>query len=316
MMAHRNRMHGLVQLVSEMIAGCNQCSRHRGQASLDEICHRLHLTKSQTKRVIRELVCPGCEASPSLYKTVAEWEPSEWADILKSKRWVARYAGSIRSLAKHIERTPSLALLHPAAKDLTRAVKRATVSTIEEPEWWRACCADQASVPTAERFLPADPHAFNISPGRFNHATQTAYYAARNPETAAIEVLREPKGSVWIARLAFSRSLRLIDLRIRLLGATSLQGLLLTGINFSEPRDEDDKAPRAWLITRLCADLVRTRPRVDGIIYTSSLRPPVSDNIVLVRRVPVKVSSSPEKYTFEWDNLDFRFNLRKIQPFT
>jgi hypothetical protein len=94
--------------------------------------------------------------------------------------------------------------------------------------------------------------------------------------------------------------LRLLDVRIRILGEGNPQGLLLAGLNLSEPRHKGDKAPREWVITRFIADLVRQRPTVDGILYTSSRLPPFARNIVLLKSVPTDVSTVPARYRWAW----------------
>jgi hypothetical protein len=124
-----------------------------------------------------------------------------------------------------------------------------------------------------------------------------ALYAADSPDTAAAEVL---EGDVWIAGLTIRRPLRLLDVRIRILGEENPQGLLLAGLNFSEPKHEGDAAPREWIVTRFIADLVRQRPSVDGILYTSSRLPPLAKNIVLLKSVPTDVSTPPARYRWAW----------------
>jgi hypothetical protein len=113
-------------------------------------------------------------------------------------------------------------------------------------------------------------------------------------------VLGESEGDVWIAGLAFRRPLRLLDVSTRILGEGKPQGLLLAGLNLSAPRHEGDRAPREWIITRLIADLVRKRPGVDGILYTSSRLLPCAKNIVLLKSVPTEVSTLPARYRWAW----------------
>jgi RES domain-containing protein len=290
----------LLPLLEERVAGCNLCAKQRAQVPVEEVCERLRFTLAETRRATKSFICPSCEAGPHLYETVAEWEPDEWADLLRRRRWQKLYASTLQSLVKHLEKTPGLALLHPAGRDLQAAVRRARISTVEDSRWWRACCAGNLVPPLASRFLPADPHRVSIPPGRFNHAGQVALYAADSPDTAAAEVLGESEGDVWIAGLAFRRPLRLLDAGIRILGEGEPQGLLLAGLNVSAPRHVSDKAPREWIITRLIADFVRQRPSVDGILYASSRLLPFAKNIVLVKSVPTEVSTLPARYHWAW----------------
>lgn len=300
-MKRRERLtRDLLPLVEERVAGCSLCAKRRAQVTVEEVCERLRFNQAETRRVRRSFICPYCEAGPHLYDTVAEWEPDEWADIVRSRRWQRLYENRLRSLVEHLEKTPSLALLHPAGRDLLAAVRRARIATVKDNPWWRACCANAPAPPPANRFLPADPHKAAIPAGRFNYAAQVAFYAADSPDTAAAEVLRESEGDVWIAGLTIRRPLRLLDVRIRILGEENPQGLLLTGLNFSEPRHEGDTAPREWIVTRFIADLVRQRPGVDGILYTSSRLPPLAKNIVLLKSAPTDVSTSPARYRWAW----------------
>ncbi len=299
----------LLPLVEERVAGCNLCAKQRAQVFLVEVCKRLSFTQAETKRVAKSFICPSCEAGPHLYDTVAEWELDEWTDLLRSRRWQKSYGSRLWSLVEHLKETPSLALLHPAGRDLLVAVRRARISTIEDNPWWRAGCANDPTPPPASRFLPADPHKVPIQQGRFNQAVQVALYAADSPDTAATEILGESEGDVWIAGLAFRRPLRLLDVRIRILGERNPQGLLLAGLNLSEPRHEGDKAPREWVITRFIADLVRQRRSVDGILYTSSRRLPFSKNIVLFKSVPTGVSTPPARYRWTWQHFGAPFDL-------
>lgn len=298
----------LLPLVEERVAGCNLCAEQHAQAMVEEICERLRFTQSATRRVAKSFICPSCGADPHLYDTVAEWEADEWADLIRRRRWQRSYGSRLWSLVEHLEKTPSLALFHPAGKDLLAAVRRARISTIEDNRWWRACCAHDPIPPPASRFLPADPHSVSIPPGRFNHAAQVALYAADSPDTAAAEVLGESEGDVWIAGLAFRRPLRLLDVGIRILGEKNPQGLLLAGLNLSEPRHEGDKAPREWILTRFIADLVRQRSSVDGILYTSGRLLPFAKNIVLLKSVPTDVSTLPARYRWRWKHFGSPFD--------
>lgn len=99
----------------------------------------------------------------------------------------------------------------------------------------------------------------------------------------------------------------LLDLRVRILGERSLQGLLLAGINLSAPTQEGDAAPREWVVTRFIADMVRSRPTLDGILYTSSKQLPFGENIVVLKSVPVDVSTAPAHYRWSWKTFGFPF---------
>ena len=60
--------------------------------------------------------------------------------------------------------------------------------------------------------------------------------------------------------------------------------------------------PREYALTRFIADLIRSRPKVDGIIYTSS-RGHIQlfgTNIVLVREMPVALATAPRLYRWDW----------------
>lgn len=292
----------LVHLIEERIAGCSLCSGQRPQVSVDELCGRLRLRGSESERVVRSLICPNCEAGPHLYDTLAEWEPNEWAEALRSRRWQRAHEHRLWSLVELLERTPSLGLSHPTGRDLHASVRHARITTLTDNPWWRGCCKNEPSAPPPIRFLPANPHAVAIPAQRFNHAGQVALYVSDSPDTAAAETLREEgeEGELWLAALTFQRPVRLLDFRIRILGDESSQGLLFSGLNLSQPRDLGDQAPREYVLTRFIADLVRSRPLIDGAVYTSSRLAPFGTNVVAVRDVPVVVTTAPARYRWSW----------------
>jgi RES domain-containing protein len=293
----------LAALVEERVAGCNLCSSHRSQVVIEDLCERLGFSLAECRRTARAFICSHCEAGPQLYETLAEWEPDEWADIRRRRRWERRYGHRLWSMVELLERTPSLGLLHPVGQELLAAVRRGRISTVTNNPWWRACCKGDATAPPAARFLPADPHAVSIPAQRFNHAGQAALYVSDCPDTASAEILVEEEGALWIAALRFKRALRLLDLRIRILGEGAGQALLLSGLNLSQPKAAGDKAPREYVLTRFIADLVRRRHSVDGVIYTSSRLAPFGTNLVVVRNVPVVVSVAPARYRWSWKML-------------
>jgi hypothetical protein len=303
----------LIAIATARIAGCNLCARSRGQIYVEDLCKSLRFTYSEARRVERALICPGCEAGPALYRTLAEWESDEWRDIQRSSKWELKYSRRLRSLRTYLEETPSLGLLHPFGRYLHESVNKAHLTNVESGLWWRACRVDESNVPPQNsRFEFADPHLVPLNPQRFSHAGQTSLYMASAQETCAWEILRRPEGSVWIAGIRLERPIRVIDVRIRLLG-TSKMGCLSAGLRFSDPKDED-KFPNEYLIPRFIADLARRRPRVDGILYTSSIRE-LCDNLVLIRRVPIKVEAVSEKYSFDRDWMDNLLFLRtEVKP--
>jgi hypothetical protein len=316
-MARRNvkrLTRNLVAIATTRIAGCNLCARSRGQIYVEDLCKSLRFTYSEASRVERALICPGCEAGPALYRTLAEWESDEWRDIQRSSQWELKYSRSLRSLRTFLEETPSLGLLHPFGKYLHESVRQARLTNVESGLWWRACKVNESDVPPQNsRFEFADPHRVPLNPQRFSQAGQTSLYMASAQETCAWEILRRPEGSVWIAGIHIERPIRVIDVRIRLLG-TSKRGCLSAGLRVSDPKNEKDKFPNEYLIPRFIADLVRRRPRVDGILYTSSIRE-LGDNLVLIRQVPIKVEVPPEKYSFDRDWVDnLLFSGTEIKP--
>lgn len=299
----------LLSLAEWQVAGCNLCSGHKPQLLVEELGERLRFRRLETKRLVRSLMCPQCEAGPHIYDTIAEYEPNELADVRRSRRWSARYERRLMSLVELLERTPSLGLADETGRLLQTAARRARIVSITSNPWWRGCCKNTAAAPPPARFLPADPHVVKIPAQRFNHAGQRALYVSDSPETAAGEILREEEGRLWMAQLSFQRPLRLLDIRVSILGDGSTQGVLLAGLNLSAPTKPDDAAPREYVLTRFIADLVRRRPTADGIVFTSSRRLPFGANVVLLRDVPVVVTGAPALYRWSWTMCSAPFDM-------
>ena len=223
----------LAILLAQRVAGCDLCASTRVQEYAEDICEKMHFSSAEINRVCKNFTCPNCEAWPRAYRTLAEWEDKEWSAILRSHHWNRRHAGEISSLLRFLEKHPSVGLLHPAAKAMLTAVKRAPCTIVEIREWWRACCPKEESAPPDSRFMPSDIHAYQIPPGRFHHAGQMSFYAADSHETSAIEVLRKLDGAIWIAGVTFNKPLRVLDVRSKMLGDKSPLGFLLAGLNLS-----------------------------------------------------------------------------------
>ena len=176
----------LIRLVSDRIAGCDCCSKHRPQMFVEEVYACLGLTNSETKRVVRYYCCPICDAGPHLYQTLACFEANEWRDRSQMHKWKQRYASGLRSLVDLLTATPSLGLVHPVGRDLHKAVRRARVTRCSSGPWWRACRKDQETSPPTSRFTPGDPHDVSIPAQRFNHAGQaTTLYVSDSRDTAS-----------------------------------------------------------------------------------------------------------------------------------
>jgi RES domain-containing protein len=297
-------------MVSARTAGCDQCERHRVHVTVEEVCERLRLTTPEARRVVRSYCCPHCDAGPRTYGDLAELEPNELAHIQRSERWDRRHGARLRALIDYLERTPGLGLMHPAGAALRKAVMGARVTTLRDARWWRGCpFSNQPTKPGPARLLFGDAHRHPITVGRFNHAGQPTLYLSDDVDTVAAELCRGTSGQLWVAGIAFQRPLRVIDLSVTILGEPIPQDeLIFAGLGVSDEKTADDHNPREYVLTRFIADLVRRRPSVDGVLFTSSVRRPWAKNLVVVREdCPVRVSVAPELFRWDWVTMDASF---------
>jgi RES domain-containing protein len=283
--------------VQDRLAGCDLCVGPDDEVvDVKDVCRTLHLRVRETNRVVRHLICPNCEAGPHEYGQVARHSPEVWRDLTTHRRWRERYARELSKFAQFLQKYPSLGAQHPLGRRIASAVARARTTTVEPKRWYRARPNTPAPLPR-DAFLPPDPHAHEVGVGRFNHAGQAAFYAAASPETCCAEKLREDPGEVWIAEVSVDEPIRVLDLRVRILGRGLSGPLLLAGLGVSVPRDPADHSPSAYAITRYIADLVRKRRHVHGLVYTSSRDEPFGENLVLVKDpYPITVRADPRRY--------------------
>jgi hypothetical protein len=294
------RTNTLLSIVEPRLFGCDLCGRDGDELLyVEELCRKLRFRVRETERVVRHLTCPHCEASPRDYDQVALYGPDEWMDLTRHRRWRERYAHDIAEFAEFLQRYPSLGAQHPVGRQLAAVVTRARTTSLQPRHWYRARAITPAPLPRAA-FLPPDPHAHEVRVGRFNHAGQAAFYAAATPETCCAEQLRDNPGEVWVAEVRVDESLRVLDLRARILGRGLPGPLLLAGLDVSVPRDPANQSPPEYAVSRYIADLVRKRRGAHGLLYTSSRDEPFGENLVVVKDpFPISVTADPQRYRWE-----------------
>jgi len=159
---------------------------------------------------------------------------------------------------------------------LGKAVSRAKKTTLESGPWFRATTNTRETV-LGPRSRERASRAY-----RFNQIGQVAWYLGKDAQTAAVEVLREPKSKVPLAiqRMQILETVPVLDLRVPLWGGNPTESWILSEVIarrfVSEPTDDGDESRPHYRVPQFIADLAR-RYGFRGILYDST-RPSAYNN--------------------------------------
>jgi len=295
------------------------------------------------------------------FNRVVAYTETELSELRRHQAFLDRYARCFDTFNEFMVSHPLLGGLHPIGIKLARAVHSTPYVTMEPATWYRARRGKQIQgEPTEQDLLPPDPRYFALNAGRFNSAGQLGYYLATYPETAAAEILPhaetvalmhdrnpqvdagvvaqhlkvptllaeqllkdriESKDILVIGRVRIASPVKVLDLRVSLLGESPIRSVLLEGLvhvgALRRPTDHEDQSLPQYRVPQYIADLVRRRG-LAGIVYSSSRGLPEDfppTNLVLFRVEDggVKVLSMDR---YRWRGLPESDSLMDIDPVT
>ena len=263
------------------------------------------------------------------FDKVMAYTETEWREMRRHQSFHQRFRSRFDAFSEFIVRNPLLGGLHPMGIRLARAVRQTPYIALEPSIWFRARRGRDIPGETTEQdVLPADPRKVSLGAGRFNSPGQLGYYLADSQGTAAGEVLpyaetialmhdRDPqleasdvsehlgippavaeeslreridaRDGLVIGRISITAPVRVLDLRVSILGESPIRSVLLEGLVHTgalrRPTDYDDKSLPQYRVPQYIADLVRHRG-LAGIVYSSSRGLPPefpATNLVLFR---------------------------------
>lgn len=318
----------LAELAEERFYGCEECWENNALWDLDEVLKPLKLTVRERRRLMKALRCPRCEAQivDYFYDKVVAYEAEELRHAQKLKRYNMTFRPMLTALHAYLLKYPLLGGSHHAGKVLHKAVHRIRPKTLEAGVWYHAR-HDRGEVPQIKDFLVRDPITQERRAGRFNTFGQTAYYAAVAPELAAIEMTgtRDRDKRIWIAPVRITKHIRVVDLRIQMLGKDERLPLVLSGLIYSgvvSAFTDNDKSLPQYRVPQYIADLLRSR-KIEGVLYTrtrdSGFRNPEAWGENLVMLSPelehVELVSDPVLYCWQQDDFDLftSVNLHEVE---
>src|SRR5712692_6998433 len=161
------RTSELIGLLRMRFHACEVCSPYAFDYPAD-LMDRMRLTRSERKRLERNIVCPYCESPirDPHYDAVVAYTQEELSHFRRRRQWCNRDLPRIQKFNRFLERYPALGGLHAFGRTLMEGIRSAPVITLEEHEWYRARRHKPAWVFTKDDFLPRDP-ASNFGSGRF-----------------------------------------------------------------------------------------------------------------------------------------------------
>lgn len=315
----------LIELAWDRFKGCEQCWHDDACVSPEELLKPLRLRQLERDRLAKSLVCPNCESKIDYYfGNVVPYETHELRDRRKIELYAKRYASDFQRFHKFLLKHPGLSALHPTGRELAKFVSKARTITLEPKVWYRARGYNGEQALDPAEFFPADPKKHYLAAGRFNYAGQLGYYVAEKRETAAIEKLgnRTNRKSVWIAAVRLLKNLRVLDLRVHILGYAPSLPLVLHGLVYEgiiSAANEEDKSHPEYRVTQFIADLVRWRG-VDGVLYTRTRdagflnREAWGTNLVVFAIDPgyVEIAEEPGLYRFDEVRSIFLFSTLEL----
>ena len=269
------RTRELVELAQERFSGCDLCRRNDSYNLIDDLLRPLSLRKRERTRLFRALSCPGCESRVRSGRCVLGLDRSELRRLSLSKKFDRLHEKELVRFRGFLVKHPMLGAEHPFGRMLGKAVSRAKKTRLAPTPWFRA------TKDTTETLLGPRSRECTARAYRFNQIGQVAWYLGKDAQTAAVEVLREPKSKVPLAiqRIGILETVPVLDLRVPLWGDNPTESWILSEVIarrfISETTDDDDSRPQ-YRVPQFIADLAR-RYGFRGILYDST-RPSAYNN--------------------------------------
>jgi hypothetical protein len=270
------RTRELVELAQERLSGCDVCRHKNSYEWVEDVLKPLRLRKRERGRLFRALTCPGCESGVHSGTFVFGTDRDELRRLALSKKFDRLYKKELDEFREFLLRYPMLGAEHPFGRRLAKAVSRAKKISLA-PELWFRATAD-----TNETVLGPRPRQRAARAYRFNQIGQVAWYLGKDAQTAAVEVLREPRPRVPLAIQAAKilEPVPVLDLRFPLWGDNPTGSWILREVVarrfVSQPTDDLDESRPQYRVPQYIADLARRRG-FRGILYDST-RPSAYNN--------------------------------------
>jgi hypothetical protein len=207
---------------------------------------------------------------------VLELDRSELRRLSLSKKFDRLHKEELVQFRDFLVKHPMLGAEHPFGRMLGKAVSRAKKTRLEPKPWFRA------TTNTSETVLGPRSRERAARAYRFNQIGQVAWYLGMDTQTAAVEVLREPKSKVPLAiqRIEILKTVPILDLRVPLWGGNPTESWILSEVIarrfVSEPTDDGDESRPQYRVPQFIADLAR-RYGFRGLLYDST-RPSAYNN--------------------------------------
>lgn len=274
--AKTRRTRELVELAQGRFFGCHVCRRDDSYELVDDVLKSLRLRKRERKRLFRALTCPGCESRVLSGTWVLGLDRSELRRLSLSKKFDRLHKQQLEEFRDFLIRHPMLGADHPFGRMLAKAVSRAKKARLEPKSWFRA------TKDTKETVLGPRDRDRAARAYRFNQIGQVAWYLGKDAQTAAVEVLREPKSRTPLAiqNVEILEAVSVLDLRFPLWGDNPTESWILREVIarrfISEPADDKDESRPQYRVPQFIGDLAR-RYGFRGILYDST-RPSAYNN--------------------------------------
>ena len=220
------RTRELVELAQERFSGCDVCRHDDSYNLIDDVLKPLSLRKRERTRLFRALSCPGCESRVESGRWVLGLDRSELRRLSLSKKFDRLHKEELMQFRDFLVKHPMLGAEHPFGRMLSKAVSRAKKTRFEPKPWFRA------TTNTSETVLGPRSRERASRAYRFNQIGQVAWYLGMDAQTAAVEVLREPKSKVPLAiqRIEILEAVPVLDLRVPLLGGNPTESWILSEV--------------------------------------------------------------------------------------
>jgi hypothetical protein len=306
----------LVELAFQRFHACEVCFKSEAFDAIEDALAPLRLKPRELKRLLRRLNCPGCESRVSFGTLVLTYTPEQLQQARLSRRFDLLYADQLIAFREFLIKYPMLGAEHPFGRLLSKAMMKAKKTVLEPSQWFRATRKIGES-----KFQPRPSHE-STTANRYNQIGQAAWYLAGDEQTAAVEVIREPKSGqpICVAKIKLLKPISVLDLRSVLLGEDPLRQWILRNVvdnRFISERtsDVEDTRPE-YRVPQFIADLARRRG-FRGILYDST-RPSaynnpeaVGHNLVVFEPFPEMAVESKAVLEFGEPNYDALFSLER-----
>jgi len=305
----------LIDLVQERFSGCDVCCPEDSYDWIEEVANPLRLRKRERKRLFRVLTCPVCESRVEEGTLVLGASRSELRLMALSRKFDRLYKADLEHFRDFLAKHPMLGADHPFGKLLAQAVRRARKTKLQSRSWFRA------TRNLNEIALGPRPRERTTRAYRFNQIGQLAWYLGTDLQTAAVEVLREPRARTpfAVARVKILDEIPVLDLRTPIhypmSDSNPTRSWILREVVarrfISEPTHELDESRPQYRIPQYVADVAR-RSGFRGILYDCT-RPSAYNNpeaqgtnLVLFDPPPPRFEINPAEIK-EFGELDLTF---------